>query len=391
VSRDPLGVRAVLTPAGHRGSHTRTSWLRVDLGLFIGAAGLSLIGVVLVWSATRGAQGSGPALKQLLAVAIGMACAVGLTRLDVRLVRALAPVAYVLAVVGLIAVISPLGSTVNGSRSWIRLPGGFTLQPSELMKVALAVGLAMLLADRADRGLRQRHRDIALAWVVAGLPIVLVLAQPDLGSALVLVAMSVVIIAAAGAPWPWTVGVVLAGVAVTVAAFTTSLLSTYQQNRLKAFLDPSLDPQGIGYQTRQVRLAIGSGGLSGQGLFAGRQTQGGYIPFQETDFVFSVAGEELGFIGAVGLVLVIAFIVVRAAVVARRADTFGRLVSLGIAVWLGVQAFENIGMNLGLTPVTGLPLPFVSYGGSSMIASWIAVGLVGLVGSSPNRPGSGPS
>ena len=391
MSRDPLGVRAVLTPEGHRGSRTRTSWLRVDLGLFIGAAGLSLVGVLLVWSATRGAHGSGPALKQLLAVAIGMACAVGLTRLDVRLVRALAPVAYVLAVVGLVAVISPLGSTVNGSRSWIRLPGGFTLQPSELMKVALAVGLAMLLADRADRGLRQRHRDIALAWVVAGLPIALVLAQPDLGSALVLVAMAVVIIAAAGAPWPWTVGVVLAGVAVTMAAFTTSLLSTYQQNRLRAFLDPSLDPQGIGYQTRQVRLAIASGGLSGQGLFAGPQTQGGYIPFQETDFVFSVAGEELGFIGAAGLVLLIAFIVVRAAVVARRADTFGRLVTLGIAVWLGVQAFENIGMNLGLTPVTGLPLPFVSYGGSSMIASWIAVGLVGLVGSSSVRAGVRPS
>ena len=178
-----------------------------------------------------------------------------------------------------------------------------------------------------------------------------------------------------------------AGVGVTVAAFTTSLLSTYQSNRLRAFLDPSLDPQGIGYQTRQVRLAIGSGGFSGQGLFAGRQTQGGYIPFQETDFVFSVAGEELGFIGALGLVLLIGFIVVRAAVVARRADTFGRLVSLGIAVWLGVQAFENIGMNLGLTPVTGLPLPFVSYGGSSMIASWIAVGLVGTVGSS--SPGGG--
>jgi len=380
VSRDPLGHRAVLTSTRPDGRRSRTSWLRLDLGLFIGAAGLSLIGVVLVWSATRETHGAGLALKQLLAVGIGMVCALGVTRLDVRIVRALAPVVYVLAVIGLVAVLSPLGSTVNGSRSWIRLPGGFTLQPSELMKVALAIGLAMLLAERADRGLRQRHRDIALAWVVAGIPIVLVLAQPDLGSALVLVAMAVVVIAAAGAPWPWTVAVVALGAGVTAAAFTTSLLSTYQSNRLRAFLDPSLDPQGIGYQTRQVRLAIGSGGLSGQGLFAGRQTQGGYIPFQETDFIFSVAGEELGFVGALGLVLLIGFIVVRAAVVARSADTFGRLVSLGIAAWLGVQAFENIGMNLGLTPVTGLPLPFVSYGGSSMIASWIAVGLVGLVG-----------
>jgi rod shape determining protein RodA len=179
------------------------------------------------------------------------------------------------------------------------------------------------------------------------------------------------------------------GVAGVVAAFTTSALSAYQRNRLLAFLDPSLDPQGIGYQTRQVRLAIGSGGLSGQGLFEGRQTQGGYIPFQETDFVFSVAGEELGFVGALGLVVLIGFIVVRAAVVARRAEAFGRLVALGVAVWLGVQAFENIGMNLGLTPVTGLPLPFVSYGGSSMVAAWLAVGLVGNVSASSPPGGHG--
>ncbi|GGM80811.1 rod shape-determining protein RodA [Terrabacter tumescens] len=360
-------------------------WQQVDLGLFIGALGLSVVGVVLVWSATRASSGGSAALKQLVALGVGIACAAVVARLDVRSVRALAPVVYVLAVLGLAAVVSPLGSTVNGSRSWIRLPGGMTLQPSELMKVALAVGLAMLLAERAERGLRQRHRDVVLAWVVAGIPVLLVLAQPDLGSALVLVAMSVVIIAAAGAPWLWTVAVLVAGAGAVAAAFLTPLLSGYQRNRLRAFLDPSLDPQGIGYQTRQVRVAIGSGGLGGQGLFEGRQTQGGFIPFQETDFVFSVAGEELGFLGAAGLVVLIGFIVVRCVVVARRADAFGRLVAIGVAVWLGVQAFENIGMNLGLMPVTGLPLPFVSSGGSSLIASWVAIGLVGNVAAASVR------
>jgi rod shape determining protein RodA len=340
---------------------------------------------VLVWSATRADDGASLALKQLVAVVVGMALAVVVTRLDVRTVRATAPVVYVAATLGLAAVLTPLGASVNGSRSWIRLPGGFSLQPSELMKVALAVGLAMLLAERADRGLRQRHRDVVLAWVVAGIPVALVLAQPDLGAALVLLAMSVVVIAAAGAPVVWTAAVALGAVGVVVAAFTTPVLSTYQRDRLRAFLDPSLDPQGIGYQTRQVRIAIGSGGLTGQGLFEGRQTQGGSIPYQATDFVFSVAGEELGFLGAAGLVVLIGFIVVRAAVVARRADAFGRLVALGVAVWFGVQAFENIGMNLGLTPVTGLPLPFVSYGGSSMVAAWLAVGLVGSVGSASAR------
>jgi rod shape determining protein RodA len=378
---DPVRHRPVVAASRPRG------WLRVDLGLFIGAAGLSLVGVVLVWSATRGAHGSTLALKQLVAVLVGIACAVGVTRLDVRTVRALAPVVYIVAVVGLVLVLTPLGATVNGSRSWIRLPGALTLQPSELMKVALAIGLAMLLADRSERGLRQRHRDVALAWVVAGLPVVLVLAQPDLGSALVLVAMSVVVIAVAGAPVIWTAGVAIAGAGVVVAAFTTPVLSVYQRDRLRAFLDPTLDPEGIGYQTRQVRIAIGSGGLTGQGLFAGHQTQGGLVPFQDSDFIFSVAGEELGFLGAAGVIVLIGFIVVRAAVVARRADAFGRLVAIGVAVWFGVQAFENIGMNLGLAPVTGLPLPFVSDGGSSMVASWIAVGLVGAVSSSTARAG----
>jgi rod shape determining protein RodA len=367
--------------------------MQLDLGLLIGALGLSVVGVVLVWSATRAASGGTAALKQLVALCVGLACAAAVTRLDVRTVRAAAPVGYVLAVLGLAAVVSPLGSTVNGSRSWIRVPGGMSLQPSELMKVALAVGLAMLLAERAERGLRQRHRDVVLAWVAAGIPIVLVLAQPDLGSALVLVAMAVVIIAAAGAPGLWTAAVLVAGAGAVAAAFLTPVLSGYQRNRLRAFLDPSLDPQGIGYQTRQVRIAIGSGGLGGQGLFEGRQTQGGFIPFQETDFVFSVAGEELGFLGAAGIVVLIAFIVVRCVVVARRADAFGRLVAIGVAVWMGVQAFENIGMNLGLMPVTGLPLPFVSSGGSSLIASWVAVGLVGNVASGSHRDGrarSGP-
>lgn len=355
------------------------AWLRLDLGLFIGALGLSLLGCVLVWSATRASVGASAGLKQLVALAVALGGAAVVARVDVRAVRAAAPVVYMLAVLGLAAVVSPLGTTVNGSRSWIRLPGGFSLQPSELMKVALAIGLAMLLADRAERGLRQRHRDVVLAWVVAGIPVLLVLAQPDLGSAVVLVTMSVVVVAASGAPVVWTVGVAAAGTAAVAAAFLTPVLSGYQRNRLRAFLDPTLDPQGIGYQTRQVRIAIGSGGLTGQGLFEGHQTQGGFIPFQETDFVFSVAGEELGFLGAAGLVVLIGFVAVRCLVVARRADAFGRLVATGVAVWFGVQAFENIGMNLGLMPVTGLPLPFVSSGGSSLIASWLALGLVGNV------------
>ncbi|HET7397141.1 MAG TPA: rod shape-determining protein RodA [Intrasporangium sp.] len=382
---DPLRDRPGLSRPGLSRPGLRRAWLRADLGLFIGAGGLSLVGVLLVWSSTRADHGSALAVKQLVSVVMGLAAALVVVRLDVRVLRALAPVVSVVSALGLLAVLSPLGTTVNGSRSWIRLPGGFTLQPSELAKVALALGLAMVLADRSDRGQPQGTRDVLLAWLVASVPIGLVLLQPDLGSAVVLVAMAVVVVASAGAPRRFTAGVVAVGLAGLVAAFTTPVLSGYQRARLLAFLDPDLDPQGIGYQTRQVRIAIGSGGLDGQGLFAGRQTQGGFIPFQETDFVFSVAGEELGFLGAAGLVLLVGFLVVRALLVARGADAFGRLVVVAVAVWFGVQAFENIGMNLGLMPVTGLPLPFVSYGGSSMVAAWIAVGLVGNVAAARRR------
>ena len=164
------------------------------------------------------------------------------------------------------------------------------------------------------------------------------------------------------------------------------MLSAYQRDRLTAFVDPQADPQGIGYQTRQVRIAIGSGGWQGQGLFEGRQTQGGFIPFQQTDFIFSVAGEELGFVGAAGLLVLLGFVILRAVLVAVRArDAFGRLMAIGVAAWLLFQVFENVGMNLGLTPVTGLPLPFLSYGGSSMFACWVAIGLVNNVHLSGQR------
>lgn len=208
----------------------------------------------------------------------------------------------------------------------------------------------------------------------------LVLAQPDLGSAVVLAAISLGVVAVSGASRWWLIGAFVGGIAAAAAAWLTPFLSAYQRDRIVAFADPTADPGGIGYQVRQVRLAIGSGGWWGQGLGEGRQTQGEFIPYQHTDFVFSVAGEELGLLGAGGVVLICGFVVVRAFLIARRAqDSFGRLVATGVGCWLLFQMVENIGMNLGLLPVTGLPLPFVSYGGSSMFACWIAIGLLGNV------------
>lgn len=354
-----------------------TQLLRSDLVLLVAALIASGLGALLVHSATRHDAGSSYLVRHLLNLGIGVVIALLAARLDRSLLRTLAPFVYLAGVVGLVLVLTPLGAEVNGSRSWIRLPVGFSLQPSELAKVGLCVALPMLLAPAAERRQRPRVREVLLAGLVTGVPVLLVMAQPDLGSALVLVALALGVLVVSGAAWPWLVGVVVVGVGAVVAAFTTPLLSAYQQDRLTAFLDPTADPMGIGYQTQQVRAAISGGGWGGQGLYSGELTSTGVIPFQETDFVFSVAGEELGFVGAAFVVVVLGLVVARVALAGTRArDPFVRLVCWGVATWFAVQAAENIGMNLGLMPVTGLPLPFISYGGSSMFACWAALGIV---------------
>ena len=360
-----------------RGGWGLAALLRSDLVLVAAALTASGLGAVLVHSATRAEAGSAYFVRHLITLVVGLLVAFVVVRLDRSILRALAPVAYLAGVVGLVLVLTPLGAEVNGSRSWIRAPGGFSLQPSELAKVGLCVALPMILAPAAERRQRPRAREILVAGLVTGVPVLLVMAQPDLGSALVLVALALGVLVMSGAAWPWLLAVLTAGVAAVTAAFTTPLLSPYQRDRLTAFLDPTADPQGIGYQTQQVRAAISGGGLGGQGLYSGEQTGSGAIPFQETDFIFSVAGEELGFVGAAFVVLLLGLVVARIVLAGvRSADPFVQLVCWGVATWFAVQSVENIGMNLGLLPVTGLPLPFLSYGGSSMLACWVALGVV---------------
>lgn len=361
-------------------------YLRTDWGMFVAALGLSLVGAVLVWSATHRDVGMALTVRHLVNTAIGVVLALAVVRLDVRWIRAAAPLIYLGGLAGLVLVLTPVGQVVNGSRSWLFLPGGFSLQPAELAKIGLVIGLAMILAEGRDPSTGPGAREVLPAWALGGIPAVLVLAQPDLGTTLVLGAMTIGVVAVCGARWWWTFAAVLAVLAAVVAALRVPLLDPYQVNRLLAFANPSLDPEGIGYQSAQVRLAIGSGGWSGAGLGQGRQTQGGFVPFQETDFIFSVAAEEAGFWGALGVVLLLGFLIIRALWVALVTDDpFGRIVAVGVACWFGFQTFQNIGMNVGLMPVTGLPLPFLSYGGSSMLACWLAIGLLASTQHAPRR------
>lgn len=361
-------------------------YLRTDWGLFVAAAGLSLIGAVLVWSATHGQVGVALTVRHLINTTIGAIAAVLLVRVDVRWIRAAAPWIYLSGVAGLVLVLSPVGQVVNGSRSWLFLPGGFSLQPAELAKIGVVIGLAMVLAHGRDPAARPSARDVLFGWMLGGIPAVLILAQPDLGTALVFGAMTIGVVAVSGARWWWSAAALVAVAAGIVTALKLPVLDPYQVDRLLAFIDPSLDPSGIGYQSAQVRLAIGSGGVSGSGIGQGQQTQGGFVPFQETDFIFSVAGEEWGLLGAAGVIVLLGFLIIRALWVALVTDDpFGRVVAVGVACWFGFQTFQNIGMNLGLMPVTGLPLPFLSYGGSSMLACWLAVGLLASTQHAPRR------
>ncbi|AJE40677.1 rod shape-determining protein RodA [Streptomyces nodosus] len=358
---------------------------RLDWPIILSAAALSLIGMVLVYSATRNRTEINQGdpyyflMRHLMNTGIGIALMIGTIWLGHRTLRTAVPILYGLSVLGVLLVLTPLGATINGNRNWIVLGGGFSLQPSEFVKVTIILGMAMLLAARVDAGDKPYpdHRTVLQALGLAAVPIMVVLLMPDLGTVLVLLTIILGALLASGASNRWIFGLLTAGVLGCVVVWQLHILDEYQIDRFAAFANPSLDPSGVGYNTNQARIAIGSGGLTGSGLFHGSQTTGQFVPEQQTDFVFTVAGEELGFVGAGLIIALLGVLLWRACRIARETtELYGTIVAAGIVAWFAFQSFENIGMTLGIMPVTGLPLPFVSYGGSSMFAVWVAVGLL---------------
>ncbi|CAM5546452.1 rod shape-determining protein RodA [Streptomyces abikoensis] len=358
---------------------------RLDWVMVWAALALSAIGTLLVYSATRNRTELNQGdpyyflLRNILNTGIGLGLAVGAVWVGHRALRGAVPILYAVSVLLTLAVLTPLGATINGARSWIQLGGGFSLQPSEFTKITIALGMAMLLAAKVDAGerLHPDHRTVVEALGLAALPIVVILLMPDLGSVMVLVVIVLAVLLASGASNRWIAGLLGTGVLGCVLIWQLGVLDEYQINRFAAFANPALDPSGVGYNTNQARIAIGSGGLLGSGLFHGSQTTGQFVPEQQTDFIFTVAGEELGFVGAGAIIFLVGVVIWRACRIAREStELYGTIVAAGIIAWFAFQSFENIGMTLGIMPVTGLPLPFVSYGGSSMFAAWIAVGLL---------------
>ena len=363
---------------------SRIDFRNFDNLLNFAVIGLLFIGTLLVYAGTREwfrSYDLDPEYylkRHTLNILIGSLLAYGTTLIDYRLLRAYTPIIWLASVIGLVIVLIPgLGSEINGSRAWISLPGGFQFQPAELAKIAIIVGIAMIMADRENAHDDPNDLDVLKALAISAVPVLLIIAQPDLGTVLIISAAILAMIAASGAPSRWVIGLLILAVLGVFTAIQTGAVSQYQIARLQSFVDPSADPQATGYQLRQSRITIGSGGILGKGLFNGPQTNGRFVPEQQTDFIFTVAGEELGFIGcSIILALYLLFFIRAFAICRRSSDLFGRLVCIGVIAWFSFQTFENIGMTMGLMPMTGVPLPFLSYGGSSMFANLIGVGLL---------------
>ncbi|MGH3157126.1 MAG: rod shape-determining protein RodA, partial [Streptosporangiaceae bacterium] len=381
----PLNPRGA---GGGRSLAARTfgkqSFLRhLDWLIILAVLALCVLGSLLVWSATKPQQiqaGADPRAylyRSVLWFGIGLVLMVAVAMIDIRRIRTYTPVVYGLTLLGLLAVLSPLGSVVNGAHAWINLPGGFQIEPSEFAKLGMVLICALTLSRLGDRGQRPRLREIGLA-VVCALPLaLLVVKEPALGVALVLLAVLIGMVVMSGLRLRWLAAVTVVGGGAGWLAFKLHVLKSYQLQRFTSFTNPNANLAGAGYNAQQAKIAVGSGGLQGHGLFHGSLIAGGYVPSQSTDFIFTVAGEELGFVGCIAIIALIAVVIVRAVRIAARADDqFGTLVAAGIAVWFAFQTFVNVGMTIGIMPITGLPLPFISYGGSAAFADMIAIGIL---------------
>ena len=327
------------------------AWKHVDLVLLGCAAAISALGALMILSSTRGTDPDAYDLsylrRQVLFIGIGVVGMVLVTLVDYRRLRDFAWLPYLAMVLALGLVLSPLGTERRGTQAWFQL-GPFQLQPAELAKVGTIFAMAVLLA-RFEPPLSARRLLLGLA--LCAVPVALILAQPDLGTALVFVAI--------------------------VGVLNSDLLEDYQRDRLTEFLDQDQGLEAETYNLDQSKAAIASGAASGKGLFEGTQTRLGFVPEQHTDFIFTALGEELGFAGSATLLALFALMCVRILRTAQIAhDRLGTLICGGVLSLLVFQVFQNVGMTMGIMPITGITLPFMSYGGSSVVASWLAVGLV---------------
>ena len=344
---------------------------KLDLRLLVLALLLTAIGIAMVHSTTSGGPRGDLGGRQALWTVLALAGATVFLAIDYRILLQYSPGLYGAAM--LVLVTLPLfGKRIGGAKSWIKL-GAFQVQPSELARIAIALLLAWILEN--DDQAHVRTRTIWILAGAVGLPMLLVLVQPDTGVALTYVPFLLAALYFGGmrAKW-WTTLILAATLAVGGSWF---LLKDYQKDRIRTFLDPNLAARGAGYQVRQARIAIGSGGIFGKGWKRGTQSRLGFLPVRHTDFIFAALAEEWGFAGVAIFLALYGFLIARALALARDArDRGGAMLVLLLILNIAAQALVNVAMNVGVMPTTGITLPFVSYGGSSLIATWCMVGLM---------------
>ncbi len=358
-------------------------WFVVDPLLILSVMAITAMGTLLVYSATRGpATELDPAntsflTRQVFFAVVGAGLGLFAALINIERIRSLVGFAYI-ATLGLLFGVVLFGADINGTQAWYRV-GGFTFQPSEPGKLVLIITLATVFS-----GNRVGFQRVAAGLLLAGVTIGLILLQPDLGTVLVYIVITAVMITMSNISMRLILLLVLAAITAITMIFTSDVLEDYQKDRLTVFVlddeavaELGADAVRVAYNAEQSQIAIGNGGLTGTGLFQGTQTSSNLVPEQQTDFIFSVAGEELGFRGAAILLVLFAVVVLRIWRVAVRAsDEFDRLLAVGVMSMFVFQVFQSAGMTMGMMPVTGIPMPFVSYGGSSMLTSMIAIGLI---------------
>lgn len=336
---------------------------------------LSIIGMIAIFSATQTYEHS---LRYIMvqggALIIGLVLIYYVVKMDYEFISSFWPYIYIFNIIMLILVIFiGIGSEETGTTGWIRF-GPIGIQPAELVKVGFIITLACYL-DKVKADINY-VKNVAKLLLHLGIPVGLILLQPDFGTAMVFIFIFFIMVFVAGIDWRYIMSAFLSiGILAPIIYFF--ILSDYQKNRILNFFTPELDPAGSGYQVMQSKIAVGSGQIFGKGLFHGTQTQLGYLPEKHTDFIFAVIGEELGYIGTIIVLLLLMLLIARCIYIAAHSrNTLGALLCSGVAALFLFHTLENIGMTIGLMPVTGIPLPFVSYGGSSLVTYLIALGLV---------------
>lgn len=360
-----------------RGTLKKMAADRLHAGLVIASIALLGYGTLMVWSATLTMTAHRAMVQRhLFGVAVGLLPLVVLWLLDYQVLKAwTGPLMIGLSLLILSPRIPGLGTSVSGATSWLQV-GGFRLfQPSEPAKLLFIVVMAAIIAEYGGRV--EKAKDVFRIAAFAAVPLVLILLQPDLGTGLVFIMISLGMLLVGGMKGRWFAAVGGLLVIAVVLAFATPVLKPYQKDRLLVFVDPSRAPRGAGYNLAQSKIAIGSGGLTGTGLLAGTQSRLNFIPERHTDFIFAVLGEQLGFVGAIVLLgLYLALMAAALSISASSRDLFGALIAAGLISMWAFQILENVGMTIGIMPITGIPLPFMSYGSSFMVTNLAGVGIL---------------